>query len=425
MLDFLKRVVPVVLVTAVLTAAIVSPAAAAPDKPVDTQMPSLRLGVERMIEALPFGSKDAAAPKASISISKDVTLSLPWGALKLTDVQLQVETGKGGSVERLRGTADMPFPTFGVLDDARVVTPARADVGLELGRNLDGLNLGLEPERQYLFLDVDSAFGVTARAPGKSSELSFSLEPGQHLRLVIDTVEPIAYLDGQITLSLDDQIALLGGVLEKTAIGPYVPDSLPVRQRSQFGVSGKFSKDLAESRITLTGAYVMDGGMLPARLGIEATPVQVKGTLTISRDGIVADGAVVSSIEPEHVLDGGASVRAFIPFGEEAGEAYASVKGKVAVPVAKLSADAGAQIDRTSYEVRGRLATPFAPGEVISKTTGKITLPHVAMGKPDLSKATAGLAGIAHQGVERIEDAVNAGKLRLNRSAPVVVEAVE
>ena len=294
-----------------------------------------------------------------------------------------------------------------------------------MGKNLNGLNLGLDPDRQYLFLNVDTAFGVTARAPGQSSELSFSLEPGQHLMLVIDTIEPIAYLDGQITLSLDDQIALLGGVLENTAIGPYVPDSLPLRQRSQFGVSGKFSKNLAQSHITLTGAYVMDGGLLPARLGIEATPVQVKGTLTISRDGILADGAVVSSIEPEHVLDGGASVRAFIPFREEAGEAYASVKGKVAVPAAKLSADAGAQIGQAGYELRGRLATPFTPREVVGKTTGQITLPDVAAARPVVSKATTMLAGVTRQGVELAEGAVNAGKMRLSRSGPGTAEALQ
>ena len=413
MVHFLKRVVPIVLVAAVLTAAIVSPASAAPEKPASVPISLARLGVERWLEA----------PN---TVSKEVTLALPWGELKLTDVQLQVALGADGSVERLRGTADMPFPTFGLFDDARVVTPARADLGLELGSNLAGLNLGLEPDRQYLFLNADTAFGMAARAPGKSSEFAFSLAPGQHLTLVIDTVEPLAYLDGQITLSLDDQIALLGGILEDTAIGPYVPDSLPLRQRAQYGVSGKFSKDLAESHITLTGAYVMDGGLLPARLGIEATPVQVKGTLTISRDGILADGAVVSSIEPEHVLDGGASVRAFIPFREKAGEAYASVKGKAAVPVAKLSVDAGAQIDRAGYEVRGRLATPFAPGELIGRTAGKIVLPDVVgAAKPVVTKATAGLAGFAQQGAERIEDAVNAGKLRLHRSAPVVAAAVQ
>ena len=59
----------------------------------------------------------------------------------------------------------MPFPTFGVLDDTRVVTPARADVGLELGKNLTGLNLALDPDRQYLFLNVDTAFGLAARDP--------------------------------------------------------------------------------------------------------------------------------------------------------------------------------------------------------------------------------------------------------------------
>ena len=350
---------------AVLTAAIVSPASAAPEKPAHTPTSSLRLGGERGLEA-------------SFAVSKDVTLALPWGDLKLTNVALQVALGADGSVERLRGTADMPFPTFGVFDDARVVTPARADVGLELGKNLGGLNLELDPDRQYLFLNVDTAFGMAARAPGKSSEFAFSLAPGQHLTLVIDTVEPIAYLDGQLTLSLDDQIALLGGILEDTAIGPYVPDSLPIRERTQFDVSGKFSKNLAESYIKLTGAYVMDGGLLPARLGIEAQPVQVKGSLTISRDGVLADGVVASSIEPERVLDGGADFQAFIPFREGAGEAFASVKGKVAVPVAKFSADAGAQIGQAGYELRGRLATPFTPRELTGKTAGKIDLPDVA-----------------------------------------------
>jgi hypothetical protein len=413
MVHFWKRVVPIVLVAAVLTAAIVSPAAAAPAKPAHTPTASLRLSGER-------------GPEASFAVSKDLMLSLPWGELTLTNVEIQVAMGADGSVERLRGTADMPFPTFGVLDDTRIITPARADVGLESGRNLNGLNLALEPDRKYLFLNVDTAFGMAAHTPDKASELSFSLEPGQHLALVFDTVEPVAYLDGQITLSLDDQIALLGGVLEDTAIGPYVPDSLPLRERTQFAVSGKFSKNLAESYLKLTGAYVMDGGLLPARLGIEAQPIQVKGSLTISREGVLADGVVASSIEPEYVLDGGANVRAFIPFREGAGEAFASVKGKVVVPVANLSADAGAQIGQAGYELRGRLATPFTPRELIGKTTGKIKWPDIATAaQPMVEKATAALAGVAQQGVGLAQDTVNVGKLRLSLSSPASAEAMK
>ena len=47
MVCFWKRVVPIVLLMAVLTAAIVSPASAAPEKPAHTPTSSLRLGGER------------------------------------------------------------------------------------------------------------------------------------------------------------------------------------------------------------------------------------------------------------------------------------------------------------------------------------------------------------------------------------------
>ena len=80
MVHFWKRVVPIILVAAVLTAAIVSPAAAAPESPALTPTSSLRLGGERGLEA-------------SFAVSKDVTLALPWGDLKLTNVALQVATG--------------------------------------------------------------------------------------------------------------------------------------------------------------------------------------------------------------------------------------------------------------------------------------------------------------------------------------------
>jgi hypothetical protein len=153
--------------------------------------------------------------------------------------------------------------------------------------------------------------------------------------------------------------------------------------------------------------------------------VQVKGTLTISRDGVLADGAVVSSIEPERVLDGGANFRAFIPFRKGAGEAFASVKGKVAVPVAKFSADAGAQIGQAGYELRGRLTTPFTGRELIGKSAGKIKWPEIAtVAQPIVHKATAALTGVAQHGIGLAQDTVNAGKLRLNLSGPPSAEAM-
>ena len=141
--------------------------------------------------------------------------------------------------------------------------------------------------------------------------------------------------------------------------------------------------------------------------------------MTISREGVLANGVVASSIEPERLLDGGANFQAFIPFRKGAGEAFASVEGKVAVPVAKLSADAGARIGQTGYALRGRLATPFAPRELIGKTAGKINWPDIATAaQPMVEKATAALAGVAQHGVGLAQDTVNVGKLRLGLSRP-------
>ena len=123
--------------------------------------------------------------------------------------------------------------------------------------------------------------------------------------------------------------------------------------------------------------------------------------------------------------NGGVDFQAFIPFGGGAGEAFASIKGKVAVPVAKLLADAGARIGQAGYELRGRLATPFTPREVTGKTAGEIDLPDVAgAAKPFVAQAAATLAGIAQQGADLAADTVNAGKLRLGLSTPAIAEAM-
>ena len=95
------------------------------------------------------------------------------------------------------------------------------------------------------------------------------------------------------------------------------------------------------------------------------------------------------------------------------------------MPVAKLSADAGARIGQAGYEFRGRLATPFTPRELTGKTAGPIDLPDVAgAAKPFVAQAAATLAGVAQQGADLAADTVTAGKLRLGLSGPPSAEAM-
>ncbi len=403
-MSFLKKVVPALLIVTALSISVVGPAAAsaAPPEPnklslncdsgacrlqVDAEsLPvALRNGANLALSLLPFNQDGAA-----VAINQDITLALPIGDVKLTDARLMVNLAEDGSIEQLRGTADMPFPTFGLLDDVRIVTPACAEVGQDLGKNLANTGLELDPERSYLFFDVDSAFDVAGRTPGNANEFSLGLEPGQRARLVIDTEEAVAYLDGQVTLSNIDQVALLGGVLESTGVGAYVPDSLPIRERTQFGLSGKFSKDLSESYLTLSGAYRMDGGLIATRLGIEAEPVQLEGEMTVSRDGVKVDGVLASSVQPEIVFDSGARIQAFVPFpgGQEGG--YARVEANVEAPIIKVSAGAGAEVGEAGYSLERHLATPLSERELEGKVSGDL---------PDVAGTVGPVVGKAADGI--------------------------
>jgi len=342
-----------------------------------------------------------------------------------------------------------PFPTFGLLDDVRVVTPARANVGLDLGKNLPDTGFELDPNRPYLFFSADTAMDVTGRTAGQADEFSLSFAPGQRATLVIDTVVPVAYLDGHVTLSGIEQFALLGGLLENTPVAEYVPDTLPLRERTQFGLSGKFSKELAESRLTLSGAYLLDAGILPARLGIEAQPVNLLGELTVSRDGVSVDGVLKSTIEPDKLFDGGARIKTFIPFSKVAGPAYAGIDASVKMPAVNLGVGAGAKASAGKYELSGQLRTPFTDSDLSGKVSGD--LPDVAgavgpvvgqaagavrsaAGKatgavgtaavkaaefvgPVASKAAGVLSGYARSGLGQAENAINAGRAKLNRDA--------
>jgi hypothetical protein len=418
----LRKVVLVLLTVTALSAALVSPARAAPLEPQQPELAQvqapfltcaggtcqlagdtaglpgfLRGGANLALTQLPFKSIADGSAQATLDVKKDITLSLPVGELTLTNARLQVEVGKDGKITRLNGTADMPFPTFGLLDDVRVVTPARADMGLDLGKNLPDTGLELEPDRPYLFFNAVSTTGaamdVTGRTAGKMEAFSLSFAPGLRATLVIDTVEPVAYLNGHVTLAGIDQIALLGGLMERTPIADYVPDTLPLRERTQFGLSGKFSKDLAESRLTLSGAYLLDAGILPARLGIEAQLLNLHGELTVSRDGILVDGVLKSAVEPDKLLDGGARVVMFVPFSKTAGPGYAGVDASVKVPAVNFGVGAGAKAGAGKYELSGQLRTPFTASDLTGKVSGD--LPDIAGAVGPVVGQAAGAVGLA------------------------------
>ena len=138
---------------------------------------------------------------ADLQIDDKLTLTLPVGELTLPTAQLDVEMGDNNRITRLHGTVQAPFPTLGVLSDVRMVQPALAEMGLDTGANLSRLAAPLDAERQYLFFNIASGMDVAGRVAGTGDSLSLSRPPGQAITLVIDTVEPLVYLAGNVTVN--------------------------------------------------------------------------------------------------------------------------------------------------------------------------------------------------------------------------------
>jgi len=279
-----------------------------------------------------------------LEIDDDLVITLPVGEITLPKAQLEVEMGTDNQIARLHGTVETPFPTLGVLSDVRMVEPAMAEVGLDTGRNLSHLHAPLDPDRPYLFFNIASGFDVAAVVADTGESLSLSAPAGQALTLVIDTKEPLVYLAGNVTVNHSGEMLLAGPLLDLAQKSALIPDALPMRQRAQVTLSGLAGKYVDET-LKLGGSWAVDAGALGTWLGIEARPLAVEGVLRLSAEGMLLDGVVRSSIEPDTVFDGSVHLTAFVPFRRGLADAFVEARADVSIPLAKVATGASARLD--------------------------------------------------------------------------------
>ncbi len=307
--------------------------------------PIAKLGASFAIE-LAQDNLNFLPDNAGIEIEDDLTLKLPIGDLALVDTDLSLVLDEDGRVERLRGTAQVPFPSIGVLENVDLDSPLRADLGLEMGENLAHLQAPLDPERQYLFLDFNSGFVAESnhRLDGEDHQVRLSVPRGQNATLVIDPREPYAYLTGNVSVSVDDQLAFVGEMVDLGGAETLFPDGLPIRQRIGMQVTSSIGKG-ADPFFQAGGAYSVDAGMVGNLIGVELRPLATQGLVTLDRSGIVLDAVAESQIAPETLFDGRTTAQIFLPFDTNIRSAYAQFDVEALVPFAGLSADAMARLD--------------------------------------------------------------------------------
>lgn len=242
-----------------------------------------------------------------IEVQDDVMITLPTGNLSLADADLVLTLDEVGNVATLRGSAAAPVPTFGLLGDWQVVTPARVEVGFERGDALSELNAPLQADHRYFFIDAEAGLHLVTEG------MALTSDAGQRATLIVDFAQPLVYVDGRLTLHTDGQLAFIREALGPVGESGWMPTDLPLRQRVSFHVQGQLGREV-EPKLALTGEYRMDGGVAARWLKLDATPLLAKGQAVIGPAGLLLEGSARSALQPEAWFDGGALAQLFVPF---------------------------------------------------------------------------------------------------------------
>ncbi|MCO6451932.1 MAG: hypothetical protein J5I90_14210 [Caldilineales bacterium] len=335
----------------------------------DEVAPILKLGAglvlnaaQDKLEFLPDG--------AGVTVSDDLTLSLPVGDIELLDADLNLKLDADGQLQSIRGAAQAPFPTLGLFDDSEITTPALAEVGFDRGSNLQRFEAPLLPDHHYLFFNIGSDFAAHTRSGDSSQKFRLTAPEGQSASLIIDVDEPFMYLTGDLSIDVDGELSLLQQALVGGAT-PFSLQMLPVGQQAALQLDGALGADLQRSYLQIGGGYAVDGGLIGDKLGLDVTPLAVEGVLAISSEGMQVDGVLQSKFQPESLFDGEVAIQARLPFNRPIVESYAQIDGSLSVPVARIQGDVSARVDGediTELAGRGKLAVDSARESIAPAT---------------------------------------------------------
>lgn len=269
---------------------------------------------------------------AGLQITDDVTIQTPMGQLALFDTDMIVQLAADQTIERLRGTAQIPWPSFGGATDGVEHALAVADIGLEPGKYLSHLNLPLAADQAYFYLRLGAGLQTDATGAPQRTALHAIDTPvtrGQYLTLLIDPQKLDLHLDGNLTIALlDDWLQVNQFLTDQTGL-PFELASEAVN----FHVSGLLSSDLAASYLQMDGLYTLEKQFMRNWFQTDASPLAVTGSLRIDGEGLLFNGLTRSSVLPDRLFDGEMRLEAFLPINGNLWNAYIATATQAHAPL--------------------------------------------------------------------------------------------
>ncbi|MEZ4731538.1 MAG: hypothetical protein R3E79_30840 [Caldilineaceae bacterium] len=270
--------------------------------------------------------------EAGLQITDDVTIQTPMGRLALFNTDLVVQLAADNTVERLRGTAQVPWPSLlgetGGIERALAV----ADIGLEPGKYLAHLNVPLAADQSYFYVRLGAGVqtdGTGALQRETVHAVDTPVTRGQYLTLLIDPQQLELWLDGNLTIALLDEWLLLNEFLTDQTGLPFELASEAVN----LHVTGLFSMDLAASYLQLDGLYTLEKQFVRNWFQTDASPLAVTGSLLINHEGVLFNGLTHSSVLPGRLFDGEMQVEAFLPLDGNLWNTYVATGSRANLPL--------------------------------------------------------------------------------------------
>jgi hypothetical protein len=295
---------------------------------------------------LPAGAAPLLLKGAGLEIGDSITVTLPFGSIKMKDGDFSLHLDEDGKLDRLHGKSTSIVPSLNLGPNLSIVGPFGAEIGYDYGSTLSGLSTVLDPDRRYLFANFGTGFELDANMPGGTQDgqpMRFSIPEGDTFSVVIDPESALLYLDGRVTLAQITDVGMLLGLMGLQPASIPLLSGVVLPTRTTVGIGGLLSPDMSKNFLQFTGGMGINGGPLARLLRIEGEPLGFDGTLRVDMNGLMLGGVAKSSINPDQVLETRGELALYIPFA--LGELpYLQLGGKLRVPVVGIETEVAQQI---------------------------------------------------------------------------------
>lgn len=266
----------------------------------------------------------------TLLLSDTLSIRTPLGIIQLFDADLKLTLTSEQRIERFHGMAQIPLPSFGILDNEATLAPTLAEVGLENGSELLHLNAELVPSRPYFYVHLQTTATTTNGDGTEERSLSkkLAIPAGQSLTIIVDLVHPLLYIDGNIALQNLSQLTLLNRLIGATTNLPF----RFIEESVRMHITGQISDRPDDTFLRMDGYYRIDPQFLTYWFDNTTETNQVYGSVTIGAEGVLFLGDIETVLFTEQLLSGSTVLEIFIPFGDST-DGYADLNTTVEIPM--------------------------------------------------------------------------------------------